>query len=720
MNDQIEKQLDPRGKIHIPIGIPNSLDSLKTFVEAEGIFSPGFGTYGIYTWLFDRDSNRLFAPTMEEITCKHGLAGGGHLIPWIAWDADGIKVRIEVCQVQLNSPEGEVNVVSSRAILVNNSGQKKSCSLYLALRPLGTAGFAVKELAASKAGDALLVDGHPAMIAEQSPAASGVKSKDQIGHFTGRGDIPDCKSDKSESGECSGALRFDFVLESGENKTIGSIYPVLPGRRAARHQWDGVNDWAQLDMAKPNPSSGGILQPAPGIEYYRALKVDDLFAKAEKYWKKLMGKVAFQLPDPRWIEAFIAITEHVGIAMNEGAPDVAVTNYNVFNRDGVYVANILQKTGQFRLAEMAIDYFLSHPFNGRSYPEADNPGQILWIMGEHWQFTRDQKWLERVYPSARKIAEMIKYYRTTEGPHWVQMDSLEYGDALPEDKRRELQPGRCDGSHPEYTEAFDLAGIRAMAMLAEALGKKEDAANYSNFAGSLFEDYDKKYGEDIPNSYGSYSVLWPCRLYQYENSKAYEQFKSIGAQEPHSWRYFPLATAHQGLLTGNREAGHGTLKIHLEQKQMQGWYAFDEGGKSGAGGWMHVKTKWDSSVAMPHGWAIAELHLLLRDCLVFENDNQLVLLGGVPADWFTSDTGLRVENLPTHFGDISFEWIPSKDGAKLVISGTAMPPDGYIIRLPALLNAIARIDGERSLEISPDGDCHLPVHTREVFFEFTM
>ena len=30
-------QLDPRGKVHIPIGIANSLDTLKTFVEAEGI-----------------------------------------------------------------------------------------------------------------------------------------------------------------------------------------------------------------------------------------------------------------------------------------------------------------------------------------------------------------------------------------------------------------------------------------------------------------------------------------------------------------------------------------------------------------------------------------------------------------------------------------------------------------------------------------------------------
>ena len=84
--------------------------------------------------------------------------------------------------------------------------------------------------------------------------------------------------------------------------------------------------------------------------------------------------------------------------MNEGAPDVAVVNYNVFNRDGVYVANILQKAGRADLAAEAIDYFLAHPFNGRSYPEADNPGQILWILGEHWRFARDRTWLTARLP----------------------------------------------------------------------------------------------------------------------------------------------------------------------------------------------------------------------------------------------------------------------------------------------------------------------------------
>jgi len=57
-------QLDPCGKVHIPIGIANSLDTLKTFVEAEGNFSPGVGSYSVYFWIFDKTAGRLVAPTM--------------------------------------------------------------------------------------------------------------------------------------------------------------------------------------------------------------------------------------------------------------------------------------------------------------------------------------------------------------------------------------------------------------------------------------------------------------------------------------------------------------------------------------------------------------------------------------------------------------------------------------------------------------------------------
>lgn len=713
-NDAIPA-LDPRGEMHIPIGIANTLDSLKTFVEAEGNFSPGLGTYGIYFWLYDSTTERLFAPTMKDVSCEHGLDPGGGLLPWSKWIAGDVAVRSELCHVLQDSPVGRVHAVGARVTLKNTASESKAVLLYAALRPLGPAGFNVHDLRVSDTGDALLVNDRAALAAKEKATGAGVSEADTIGQSAMRGMMPVSQSASSATGDCSGALSFNATLAPGGSRTFAFVCPVLPGRRAVRHQWDGVSEWAQLDLAGPN-AEGGELQPDPGLSYYRGLNVDSLFSEARRYWRELAGRVELRVPDARWSEAFAAITGHAAMAMNEGAPDVAVVNYNVFNRDGVYVANILQKAGRADRAAEAIDYFLAHPFNGRSYPEADNPGQILWILGEHWRFTRDRAWLERVYPAAQKLAAMIRYYRTSNGPHWVQMDALAFGEDVPADRRRELTPGRCDGHNPAYTEAFDLAGMRAAAVLAKALGRNEEASQYDAFAAALFKTYDLAYGPNLPNKYGSYCVLWPCRLYPFFEGKACEQFKGLGPQKPESWRYFPLARAHQSLLAGNREAGWRTLESHLDQPQMRGWYAFDEGGKSGSGGWEHLRTSWNGNVAMPHGWAIAEVHLLLRDCLACEDNQQLVVFAGVPESWFTDQAGMAIRNLPTHFGRLDVSWQVAAHGATLHLDGDAAPPEGFLLPLPDSLKPQVSVDGQAG-KMTPRGFV-LPAGTKQAEIHF--
>jgi hypothetical protein len=722
--------VDPCGRAHIPIGIPNTVDTLKTFVEAEGCFSPGFATYGIYFWIYDDGAKQPVFPTYDGVPCTHGLAPGGLPIPWSAWRAGDVRVRTEVCQVRRPSPRGDVHVVAARAHLTNTGRTPRAVRLYVALRAVGPAGGPVRQLAVSDAGDALLVDGRPALVAGRKADAAGVLPHDEAGELVliaehaADGGVPDAGAATSRYVDAAGALRFDLTLRPGKTDAVGVICPVLPGRRAVGHRWDGTAKWAQFDLAEPNPAEGGVLQPDPGLEYYRALSAETVFDEATKYWTDFVSGFGARTPDPRWTEALNAILAHAAIAMNEGAPDVAVINYNVFNRDGVYVANMLQKSGRFDLAEAAIDYFLRHPFNGRTHVEADNPGQILWVMGEHWRITRDREWLRRVYPQAAKIAAMVRYYRATPGPHWVKATSLEFGDDLPPDvpdeppahRRQVLKPGSCDGHHPEYTEAFDVAGLRAAAVLARAAGRGEDAAAWSALADDLMEKYDAQFGERLAKGYGSYCVLWPCRLYPMGEGKAYETFRGVGPQKPGGWRYFALARAHQGLLAGNRGAACETIARHLDHPQMQGWYAFDEGGKSGAGGWGHARTTWNPNVAMPHGWAVAELWHLVRDALLFEDGDRLVLLGGVPGAWLTGDRPVAVRTMPTHFGPCTFSYEPDGREVVLTLSGEAAPPGGFVLRLPEGLAARVRIEGNDVP--SPNGRAYaLPAGTRRVHID---
>ena len=238
----------------------------------------------------------------------------------------------------------------------------------------------------------------------------------------------------------------------------------------------------------------------------------------------------------------------------------------------------------------------------------------------------------------------------------------------------------------------------------------------------LFADYDEQFGEELRKGYGSYCVLWPCRLYPCDRGSAHEQFKDIGKQDLSKWRYFASATAHQGLLAGNRETGYATVNAHLDHPQMQDWFAFDEGGKSGSGGWQHLRTTWTHSktepdrnhaVAMPHGWAIAEVWLLMRDCLLTESDGHLLLLAGASPGWFTDPTGMQIENLPTAYGHCSFRYAPTNVGAVLTLTGDASPPRGFAICLPAHLNAQASCDGE-PIPVAKSGRCLIPASARRV------
>lgn len=276
-------------------------------------------------------------------------------------------------------------------------------------------------------------------------------------------------------------------------------------------------------------------------------------------------------------------------------------------------------------------------------------------------------------------------------------------------------PGRCDGSHPEYTEAFDIAGLRGAAQLAEAAGRADEAAEWRQLAGQFFQSYDGNFGSDLTRQYGSYCVLWPCRLYPLQHGRAYEQFRHTGPQAPKSWRYFPLATAHQGLLAHNREAGFGTLDTHLAHEQMRGWYALDEGGSSGSGAWYRTRTKWthsrekpgeNLSVAMPHGWAIAEFWLLMRDSIAFEDGEKLVLLAGISPRWFRAEEGIIVKRLPTHFGALDLEYKLVPRGAQLQVGG-AEPVGGFVLRLPSGLRASVSARNA-PLGVEPNGDCLVP------------
>ena len=108
-----------------------------------------------------------------------------------------------------------------------------------------------------------------------------------------------------------------------------------------------------------------------------------------------------------------------------------------------------------------------------------------------------------------------------------------------------------------------MAGLRAAALLANAAAAPADAQHFSSAADKLFAQYQKSNYTADKNDYFNYCTLWPTRLFPLTSGPISAGFRSLGQQMPDTWLYFPLATAHQGLLAGSRPLGYQTLDTFL-------------------------------------------------------------------------------------------------------------------------------------------------------------
>lgn len=117
--------------------------------------------------------------------------------------------------------------------------------------------------------------------------------------------------------------------------------------------------------------------------------------------------------------------------------------------------------------------------------------------------------------------------------------------------------------------AFDVAGLRAAALLATAASVPADAQQFASLSDTLYTKYlSSNYTFNPKFSYFYYCTLWPARLFPLNSGPVSVGFRNVGPQMPDTWLYFPLATAHQGLLAGSRQLGFQTIDAFLAYPKM--------------------------------------------------------------------------------------------------------------------------------------------------------
>jgi hypothetical protein len=704
------------------VGTPGLADDLKTFVEPGGAFSPGVGTYGVTFWVYDRRDKRLYsAETYRLEDLSFGLAAGYLPVVTTSWQAESVRVN---CQVGAGWQGDDLGTVNDYAqIAVRNDGfVTRNLWLYVAVRSLGPAGGPVHEISYDEHARTIRVNGEPAVQLDQAPEAFGAcrfeDGGEDISLLASRGEIPGVLEATSSLGLAGGAARFSVQLRPGEEFTLG-IRAAVKGRPFSK----------ALDRSE----------------------VDAMLAKVKDWWRTVLDQVDLDLPGVFSREVFRA---SIGYLLNLSVEDqVRVSNVSypgTYVRDGVYIINAIDKAGLHDRARRYIEYLIAHPWSGAASqggPEADAPGELLWVISEHYRLTRDAEWLHSVYPTVRRVAELICFLR-----HPVDGEILEFAGVKMTVKGNEVSAemdatlrdmpmhfevllatveegiifGRIDlGHYPHWlVMPMAIAGLQGMAEAAAALGEGEDAQRFQSEAAAARQDYERYCRADIPLGWAGV-LVWPCRsvdptlpyLRDLDFQDSYAQRLVPVSVEfdpnlPLSNKYINFGAAHNLLLLGHQTKAVESLdalrKSSMYRESLQAhayaevtreeqWWELRRWTKL----WSYVRGWSNLGFNLPHGWCSAELALLLRDMVVYEDEGWLRLGEGLAPDQLVEGAGVGGRDLPTYYGTVTYQLIPEDEGLSLELSGEASPPRGFTLHVGENVTVHCVGDNGQESEVTP-------------------
>ncbi len=225
-----------------------------------------------------------------------------------------------------------------------------------------------------------------------------------------------------------------------------------------------------------------------GLDFEKSLN------DCRKYWREQLDTSAkFEIPEKAINESLKAGILHCDIATlglrDEGPALATVGWYSPIGSESAPIIQYYDSVGWHKLAERSIDFFLE-----RQRPDGFiqnfagyqlETGPVLWTMGEHFRYTRDIDWAQRVKPKMLKSCEYLLNWRER-------------------NKTEECRKGGCYGllegkvADPEdFFHSFMLNAISyiGLARVAEILSVIDPSE------GKKLSDEVELFKEDIRNAY---------------------------------------------------------------------------------------------------------------------------------------------------------------------------------------------------------------------------
>lgn len=613
-------------------------------------------------------------------------------IPSVTWQCDDLRFITGV------TASGEANKNSLLDIsysFKNLSAKPKDFEFYLLIRPYQVNPYyqflnltgGVGKISSIKEEDGILsVDDKVVLSQKKYSFGASMFDEGNMVDLLRKGSIPQNSYAVDQTGLANGVMKYSFHLEPGEQT---GFYVVVPF-----YGKNSVDDKLGNEMVREE------------------------FIKSAEFWEAKAGHIKFNLPGSadRIVNTYRSNLVYILINRDKAGIQPGSRSYErSWIRDGALTSSALLKSGIVAEVKDFIDWYADHQYESGKVPcvvdfrgpdpvpENDSHGEMIYLIREYFNFTKDTAFLRSKNKNVLKAVEYIESLvagRSTDHFKYGNDSVRAYYGLVTESISHEGYSAKP--MHSYWDDFFTMKGLKDAVEIQKILGetgnydriKKVRDTFEANLYSSLQLAMKTRKIDYIPGcvELGDFDAtsttiaLTPCNELnnlpkpQVYNTfdKYYEFFKNRRDGKIKWINYTPYENRLIGsfIILDQPGRAHELIEFFLHDQRPQGWNH-----------WAEVVWK-DSRFPgyigdMPHTWVGSDFINAIRAMFVYENeyDQSLVLAAALYQDWIDSPEGMSVENLPTYYGEISYSIKKDDDKYLFSISGDVkLPPNGIKIK----------------------------------------
>ena len=467
---------------------------------------------------------------------------------------------------------------------------------------------------------------------------------------------------------------------------------------------------------------------------------DERLQQTRAYWRDLLAAgERFSVPEPRVQDAYRAWLAYSFLNVDKRKDvyhicDGAGFYEEIYGYSAALYCHVLDLLGYHEQARIYLDSLLTfQQKDGLFYVNFGHTdtGTLLHVMAMHYRITGDAAWLRRVSPNMIAMCNWIIARRPESMKHTHGRRALVHGLIR-------FRP-YCDYELPAYdyySNSYLCTGMAETADVLKDIGMTDEAARLARESSTYRQDILTSMDAAIIDHEGVRMLpLMPDTQFllkesNYTANGYYGLVASclleagvLAADDPRADLVVDMLESHGGLLAGQcqffGQIDHAytygywlnCLERNEPRKAILGLYgsmAYGMTRETYSGVECTSIRTGENAHTLPHQYSCSKQLRLLRNMLLREQGDELLVGQAIPRTWLEPGKIVEVKQSPTLFGPLSYRMAPSADGRSIRVQidpPTRCPPKSMRIwlREPGK-RPIASIRTEPNADLAHEAD----------------